>query len=129
MIAYVRRCGDDSLKDTRKYTSLRDMFAKGAKPKTVSGPEAPTAEVAPKEGNNSSEEVVVGPKEMKYWNDVEKNQMLANILKCTARIKKKAALQLYKFIGFGALDVTKPHEYIGFGDIHGPKPYKFIRFR
>ncbi len=53
----------DSFKDTRKQISLNDEFAKGAKPKTVSGPEAPTAEAAPKLGDNSSEEVVVGPKE------------------------------------------------------------------
>ncbi len=52
------------------------MFAKGAKPKTDSGPEAPTAEVAPKSGNNFSEEVVVEAKEMQFWSDFEKNQII-----------------------------------------------------
>ena len=33
------------------------------------------------------------------------------------------------FIGFGAMDVTKPHKFIHFGDIHGPELYKFIGFR
>ncbi len=32
------------------------------------------------------------------------------------------------FIGFGALDGTKPYKFIWFGDIHGPKPYKFIAY-
>ncbi len=62
----------------------------GAKTKTVSGP---AAEVAPQFGNNFSEEVVVGPKEMQYWNDLEKNQIIANILKNIPRQKKKAALE------------------------------------
>ncbi len=36
----------------------------------------------------------------------------------------------YEFIGFGAMDVTKPYSlYIWFGDIHGPKPCEFIGFR
>jgi hypothetical protein len=35
----------------------------------------------------------------------------------------------YKFIGFGAVDVTKPCEFIWFGDSHGPKPCKFIGSR
>ena len=34
----------------------------------------------------------------------------------------------YKFIGFGAINVTKPYEFIRFGDIHGPTPYKLIGF-
>ncbi len=37
-------------------------------------------------------------------------------------------LVAYRFIGFGAIDVTKPYKFIGFGDIHGPKPYEFIGF-
>ncbi len=28
--------------------------------------------------------------------------------------------------GFGAMDVTKPHEFIGFGAMDVTKPYKFI---
>jgi hypothetical protein len=43
----------------------------------------------------------------------------------------------YKFIGFGAMDVTIPykiykvwgHTWPRFAVIHGPKPYKIIRFR
>ncbi len=31
--------------------------------------------------------------------------------------------------GFGAMDVTKPHEFTWFGDTHGPKPYKCIGLR
>jgi hypothetical protein len=31
----------------------------------------------------------------------------------------------YQFIGFGAMDVTKPYKCKGFGAI---KPYQFIRF-
>ncbi len=34
----------------------------------------------------------------------------------------------YKFIGFGAMEVTKPYKFIWFGDIDGTKPYEFIRF-
>ncbi len=37
--------------------------------------------------------------------------------------------QTYEFIGFWAMDVTKPHKFIRFGSIHGPKPYNFIKFR
>ncbi len=33
-----------------------------------------------------------------------------------------------KFIGFGAMDVTKPHEFIRFGAMDVTKPYEFIRF-
>ena len=77
----------NSLKDTSKQTSLKDMFAQGAKPKTVSGPEAPTAEVAPKLAINSGEEFVVGPQEIQYWKDFEKNQIIANILKNVPRPK------------------------------------------
>ncbi len=40
-------------------------------PKTIIGPEAPTTEVAPKVGNNSTEENVVGATENKVWNNLE----------------------------------------------------------
>ena len=30
------------------------------------------------------------------------------------------------FIGFGAMDVTKPYKFIGFGALGTTKPYKFI---
>ncbi len=33
--------------------------------------------------------------------------------------------KLYKIIGFGTMDVTKPYKFTGFGDIQGPKPYEF----
>ncbi len=36
------------------------------------------------------------------------------------------AIQAYEFIGFGAMDVTKPYEFIGFGAMDVTKPYKFI---
>ncbi len=32
----------------------------------------------------------------------------------------------YKFIGLGAINVTKPYRFIWFGDIHGPDPYEFL---
>ncbi len=32
------------------------------------------------------------------------------------------------FIGFGAVDGTKPYEFIGFGAMDGTKPYEFIGF-
>ncbi len=32
------------------------------------------------------------------------------------------------FIGFGAMDVTKPYEFIGFGAMDVTRPYEFIRF-
>ncbi len=35
----------------------------------------------------------------------------------------------YEFIGFGAMDVTKPYKFIRVGDIHGPEAYEFIWFR
>ncbi len=34
----------------------------------------------------------------------------------------------YKFLGFGAMEVTKPYEFIGFGAMYVTKPYKFIGF-
>jgi hypothetical protein len=34
----------------------------------------------------------------------------------------------YKFIGFGAMDVTKPYKFIGFGAMDATKPHKFIGF-
>ncbi len=34
----------------------------------------------------------------------------------------------YKFMGFGAMDVTKPYKFIGFGAMDVTKPYKFIGF-
>ena len=36
--------------------------------------------------------------------------------------------QLYKFIVFGAMDVTKLYKFIGFGAMDVTKPYKFIGF-
>jgi hypothetical protein len=35
----------------------------------------------------------------------------------------------YEFIGFGAMDVTKPSKFTWFGDLHGLKAYKFIGLR
>ena len=35
---------------------------------------------------------------------------------------------LYEFIGFRAMDVTKPYEFIGFGAMDVTKPYEFIGF-
>jgi hypothetical protein len=32
------------------------------------------------------------------------------------------------YIGFGAMDVTKPYEFIGFGAMEVTKPYEFIGF-
>ncbi len=32
------------------------------------------------------------------------------------------------FIGFGAIDVTKPYAFIGFGAIDVTNPYEFIGF-
>ncbi len=81
----------DSLKDTRKQTLLKDMFAKGAKPKSVSGPEVPTAEVAPKLGNILSEEVVVGLKDVQSRRDFEKNQIIG--IEEYPKTKYKAALE------------------------------------
>jgi hypothetical protein len=34
----------------------------------------------------------------------------------------------YKFIGFGDSYCPKPYKFTGFGDSYGPKPYKFIGF-
>ena len=34
----------------------------------------------------------------------------------------------YKFIGFGAIAITKPYKFIGFGAIAITKPYKFTGF-
>ena len=34
----------------------------------------------------------------------------------------------YEFIGFGGLEVTKPCEFIGFGGLEVTKPYEFIGF-
>ena len=31
-----------------------------------------------------------------------------------------------KFMGFGAMDVTKPYKFTGFGAMDVTKPYKFI---
>ncbi len=33
-----------------------------------------------------------------------------------------------EFIGFGAMDVTKPYEFTGFGAMDVTKPYEFIGF-
>ncbi len=38
------------------------------------------------------------------------------------------ARSLGGFIGFGAMDVTKPYKFIGFGAIDVTKPCKFIGF-
>ncbi len=38
------------------------------------------------------------------------------------------ATKPYKFIGFGAMDATKPYKFIGFGAMDATKPYKFIGF-
>ncbi len=62
-------------------TGLKDMFAKGAKTNRITTQEAPAVtEQAPKIANNSSEEVVVGPKEMHFWRDLEKELIIATIL-------------------------------------------------
>ncbi len=44
-------------------------------------------------------------------------------------LRNKRPSEPYEFIGFGAMDVTKPDTFVWFGDIHGLKPYKSIRFR
>ncbi len=70
------------------------MFAKGAKPKTISTQEAPiVTEEAPKIANTSSEEVVVGVKEMHFWRDLEKQQIIATILESFTRHKNQASLE------------------------------------
>ena len=33
-----------------------------------------------------------------------------------------------EFIGFGAMEVTKPYEFIGFGAMDVTKPYEFLGF-
>ncbi len=33
-----------------------------------------------------------------------------------------------EFVGFGAMDATKPYEFIGFGAMDATKPYEFIGF-
>ena len=33
-----------------------------------------------------------------------------------------------EFIGFGAMDATKPYEFIGFGAMDATKPYELIGF-
>ncbi len=43
-------------------------------------------------------------------------------------IYRSVPLVSYKFIRFGAMDVTKPYEFIGFGAMDVTKPYKFIGF-
>ncbi len=35
----------------------------------------------------------------------------------------------HKFIGFGAIDVTKPYSFLWSGDVDGPKPNEVKRFR
>ena len=35
---------------------------------------------------------------------------------------------IYKFLSFGAIDVTKPYTFIKFGAMDVTQPYKFIRF-
>ncbi len=34
----------------------------------------------------------------------------------------------YKFMGFGAMDITNPYNSIGFGAMDATKPYDFIGF-
>ncbi len=34
--------------------------------------------------------------------------------------------QIYRFIGFGAIAITKPYKFIGFVAIAITKPYRFI---
>ncbi len=36
--------------------------------------------------------------------------------------------KLYKFIRFGAMEITKPYKFIRFGAMEITKPYKFIGF-
>ncbi len=65
------------------------MFAKAAKPNKFPTEEAPAVtEQATKVANNSSEEVVVGPKEMEFWKDVEKERITATILQSDVRIRQ-----------------------------------------
>ncbi len=64
-----------------KKKLLKDTFAKGANPKTMTAQKAPTAKVAPKLGNNFSEEVVIGDKEMQVWNDPETKHIVDHILR------------------------------------------------
>ncbi len=36
--------------------------------------------------------------------------------------------KLYEFIGFGAMEVTRPYEFIGCGAMEVTRPYEFIGF-
>ncbi len=84
----------EPLKDTKKQTILKDMFAEGVEPKTTTTEEAPTVEEkAPENTNKSSEEVVVGPKEVQYWKDLEKELTIATVLQSFKRHKNQAALE------------------------------------
>jgi hypothetical protein len=40
----------------------------------------------------------------------------------------KFSAEVCEFIGFGAMDVTKPYEFIRFGAMDVTKPYEFIGF-
>ncbi len=33
---------------------------------------------------------------------------------------------IWAYLGFGAMDVTKPYKFIWFGDFHGPILFKFM---
>ncbi len=39
-------------------------------------------------------------------------------------LKSSCGTEPYKFIGFGAMEVTKPYKFIGFGAMEVTKPYK-----
>ncbi len=81
-------------KDKSKQTKIKDAFAKGAIPKTISLPDVPrVTEKAPKPENNSSEEVVVERDWAQIWKDLEKDQIIARIQKEFTRHKKESTLE------------------------------------
>ncbi len=45
---------------------------------------------------------------------------------CRVSSREAQDVAAYKFIGFGAMDATKPYKFIGFGAMDATKPYKFI---
>ncbi len=53
---------------------------------------------------------------------------LPGVASLPARGGDKKGPKPYKFIGFGALYVTRPYKFIGFGALYVTRPYKFIGF-
>ena len=74
-------------KDTSQQTTLKDAFAKGAKPKTISQEPSLTKE-APKLANESSTDEVKGnPTEMPRWRKLNKKQIVETILELFGNAK------------------------------------------